>query len=217
MTAVLDHVFILCASGAPEADALLQLGLCEGASNVHPGQGTACRRFFFQNFYLELLWVRDALEAQRPPAKRTRLYARWSGRGLGACPFGVVLRPEAAGDKAPFSTWTYRPSYLPAPFVLEVAKGTRLSEPELFYFPVSRRPRDMAPQPREHALGLGELTAASLTLPGALSRALKAVEALGLLSFPKGEGPLLTLGFGSRPGAAGAKDLRPSLPLVLRW
>jgi hypothetical protein len=51
----IDHVFILCAEGAPEADAFLAAGLREGSSNTHPGQGTANRRFFFENFYVELL------------------------------------------------------------------------------------------------------------------------------------------------------------------
>jgi hypothetical protein len=50
----LDHVFVMCSKGAPEAEALLRVGLREGAGNTHPGQGTACRRFFFENAYLEL-------------------------------------------------------------------------------------------------------------------------------------------------------------------
>jgi len=47
MVPVLDHVFILCSPGAPESGALNRLGLTEGSPNTHPGQGTACRRFFF--------------------------------------------------------------------------------------------------------------------------------------------------------------------------
>jgi hypothetical protein len=40
---------------APEAERIAAFGLCEGPSNVHPGQGTANRRFFFRNAMLELL------------------------------------------------------------------------------------------------------------------------------------------------------------------
>jgi Glyoxalase-like domain len=54
-----DHAFIACSPGAPEAGALLRLGFIEGQGNTHPGQGTANRRFFFENFMLELLWVAD--------------------------------------------------------------------------------------------------------------------------------------------------------------
>ena len=60
MKAELDHVFVCCSAGGPEADALRRAGLSEGSPNTHPGQGTECRRFFFSNAYLELLWVSDA-------------------------------------------------------------------------------------------------------------------------------------------------------------
>jgi hypothetical protein len=71
----LDHVFVLCAAGGPEAEVLVRAGLTEGPGNTHPGQGTACRRFFFARQYLELLWVSDAAEAQGPLAHRTRTSA----------------------------------------------------------------------------------------------------------------------------------------------
>jgi hypothetical protein len=76
----LDHVFIFCSEGAPEADALAQRGVTEGSSNAHPGQGTANRRFFFGNAYLELLWVSDPVEARSEEVHRTRLWERWSRR-----------------------------------------------------------------------------------------------------------------------------------------
>ena len=41
-----DHLFICVDSPAKEADALIEFGLTEGSANVHPGQGTANRRFF---------------------------------------------------------------------------------------------------------------------------------------------------------------------------
>jgi len=56
MTTEIDHIFICTSFGGTEASSLATLGLTEGASNAHPGQGTACRRFFFANGYLELLW-----------------------------------------------------------------------------------------------------------------------------------------------------------------
>jgi Glyoxalase-like domain len=82
----LDHAFIACAAGAPEADALLRLGFVEGSSNTHPGQGTANRRFFFDNFMLELLWISDPAEAQSERTRRTRLWERCEQRDVGANP-----------------------------------------------------------------------------------------------------------------------------------
>jgi hypothetical protein len=56
----LDHIYCLCPAEAEvAARALARIGLTEGSRNSHPGQGTACRRFFFENAYLELLWVSD--------------------------------------------------------------------------------------------------------------------------------------------------------------
>jgi hypothetical protein len=76
MTVELDHIFICTEVGAPEADQLVAFGLAEGTSNVHPGQGTTNRRFFFHNAMLELLWVREEQEARSPPITPARLWER---------------------------------------------------------------------------------------------------------------------------------------------
>jgi len=52
-----DHVFVCTSPLAPEADRVLGIGLSEGSSNCHPGQGTANRRIFFKTTMLEFLWV----------------------------------------------------------------------------------------------------------------------------------------------------------------
>ncbi len=137
MGLAVDHVFVCCDVGAPEARALIDLGWPEGAPNTHPGQGTANRRFFFRNAYLELLWVTEAEEARSEMVGRTRLWERWSRRRSGACRFGVVLRREGANESdLPFRSWSYRPTYLPAGWAIEVARDLRLDEPELFYLDV---------------------------------------------------------------------------------
>ena len=55
----IDHIF--CFTDAPQAAAeeLLAFGLTEGSNRVHPGQGTANRKFYFENFFLEILWLQD--------------------------------------------------------------------------------------------------------------------------------------------------------------
>jgi hypothetical protein len=105
MSPELDHIFIMSDVDAPEAAALARIGLVEGPANVHPGQGTACRRFFFRFQYLELLWVHSPAEAQSGTTRRTRLWERWLGREQGSCPFGLVFRPAAgAAPRSPFPT-----------------------------------------------------------------------------------------------------------------
>ena len=44
-----DDVFVRTAPGGEAAQLLRSAGLVEGTRNHHPGQGTACRRFFFSN------------------------------------------------------------------------------------------------------------------------------------------------------------------------
>src|ERR1700759_3284416 len=85
----IDHVFICTSAGGSEADQLVAFGLTEGSRNHHPGQGTANRRFFFENAMLELLWVEDAEEARSEAVRRLALWERWSQRNLGASPFGI--------------------------------------------------------------------------------------------------------------------------------
>ncbi len=216
---LLDHVFVLCAEGAPEAEALTGLGFREGSGNTHPGQGTACRRFFFEHLYLELAWVHDAAEARSPASLPTRLFERWSLRHTRASPFGVILRNAGSGPaEPPFPTWPYRPSYLPAGFAIDVAVGTRLCEPELFYFRQPRRPEDLAHEPRTPTQARLEVAAVTIGIPepGPWTEGLRAVEAAGFVSFEAAAEHLLEIDFGPEPRRNSA-DLRPNLPLVLRY
>lgn len=218
-----DHVFVGASVGAPEAQRLSDLGVVEGSSLRHPGQGTANRRFFFANSMLELIWVEDEREARSDlePARRLHLWERWSGRDGAACPFGVCLRPAAGqSDVAPFPAWEYRPSY--SPVGLPVANNSTVdTEPLVFYIPMHRRMDTAPPQrrePYEHALPIRELTSLRMFSPGAaaLSPAMLAALRTGAFSFQRAASPLLELGFdGERHGQRA--DLRPALPLILLW
>ena len=214
-----DHVFILTGEGAPGAEALLRLGLREGSSNTHPGQGTACRRFFFANAYLELLWVDDEAEAGSDAVKRTRLLDRWALRRAGACPFGVILRPTVDEVYATpkFPTWRYTPSYLPEGLAIDVADATPLSEPEIFYLVFERIRARPGEEPLDHAIPAMGLRTATISgpLPDQLSVASREMVASGAVSYEDASAYTLTLDFRSTPDASA--DLRPELPLILRW
>jgi hypothetical protein len=219
MTYALDHVSVCCAEGGPEAERLARLGLAEGSSNTHPGQGTACRRFFFENAYLELFWVADAREAQSALAAPTRLGPRWSARGTEASPFAIILRPDHGEDAAPpFASWPYHPPYLPPHLAIDVAEGTPLIEPAFFYLGFARGAGQMQPQPRDHALGVRRFTAVEIAMPGAVPRsnAARAVERMGLVRFVDAPRHRMTLTFDGG-GTGKHADLDPELPLVLRW
>ena len=219
----LDHLFVWTAVGAPEAERLIAFGLTEGTPNIHPGQGTANRRFFFRNAFLELVWVHDPQEAQSEAVRRVRLWEHWSGRISSTCPFGLIFRPagQEAG-KPPFSTWEYRPPYLPEPLCLEVGTNADIfTEPLLFYMAFGRRPealRQAQPQPLEHAAGVREITRLHLVSPhgGRPSAELRAIVDAGLVSLEAGSRYLLEIGFDGEAQGRVA-DFQPALPLVFRW
>ncbi len=155
MNVELDHVFIFCKEGAPEAALLVERGLLEGSPNTHPGQGTANRRFFFANAYLELLWVSDQAEAQREDVLPTQLWERWSCRTEGACPFGIVFRPRSdSTGETPFSSWSYRPAYLPTGLSIEVGRELMITEPQLFFLPFARHREPTGREPTAHPAGI---------------------------------------------------------------
>lgn len=224
MSFELDHLFICTELGAPAAAQLIQFGLVEGRSNLHAGQGTANRCFFFHNLMLELLWVHNAAEAQSENTRPTYLWERWSGQAQGTCPFGVCLRPleGQAPEVLPFPTWNYQPAYFPADVAISVATNvSALSEPMLFYLPFARR-QDSYPeakvQPLNHAVGWREVTRVSLTLTQSPPRSgeLEALSSSNLIEIQTGPAYLMELGFdGETQGQH--HDFRPALPLIVRW
>lgn len=216
---VLDHLFICVAIDAPESAALTQIGLIEGTPNTHPGQGTACRRFFFRNMYLELIWVHDRDEASSDAVQPLALWERWSGRHGGACPFGVVVRPSHGDGSGvpPFHTWAYRPNYLPPGVGFDIASNVRLTEPMFVWTGAGPRSHPHA-GPTAHGIG-STVTGVRITSPVAEERRCEAAQvlaALGTVTFDTGDAYLLELTLDE--GRAGkVAHLRKTLPLRLRW
>ncbi len=228
MAVELDHIFICTGVGAPEADELVAFGLAEGAPNTHSGQGTANRRFFFNNAMLELLWVHDEREARSPPIAPAQLWERWRCRSTGYSPFGICLRPKDArralsGRPAtlPFATWEWRPPYLPPGTRIDVAAATAVREPLVFATPFGGRP-DALPEERRqpiiHPKGVVEITNLHITLPRSepMSDVVRALHRAGVVSFETGNDHLAQIEFdhGSQGQSA---DFRPALPLHFRW
>jgi len=219
----LDHVFICAEAEAPEAIKLTDISLVEGAPNVHTGQGTANRRFFFRNAYLEFLWVHNPAKAQAGAVDRTRLWQRWKDRRNGACPFGLCFRPTTRHTgKFPFANWEYKAPYLREGLSLYVGTNSdTLTEPMLVYLPFTRRP-DTYPeanrQPLEHKPGLNEITSLELLTPNAskCSQELRTLVDAGLVKLGAASEFVLRLAFDGRK-ADKTVDFRPELPLVFQW
>ena len=223
MSFELDHLFICATIDAPEANRLIEFGLTEGGRNVHPGQGTSNRRFFFHSGMIELLWLHDEQEARSEQTAPTRLYERCAYRETGASPFGLCLRPANQNESEfPFDYWEYRPTYLPENMSLYIAANSHLiDEPLLVYVPFRIRPDEYpenSRQPLEHRVGFQEITSIRITVTKVepYSAALNEINKLGWVSVISGKEHLLELGFdGERQGKHA--DFRPELPLLFNW
>ncbi|AKU95703.1 hypothetical protein AKJ09_02367 [Labilithrix luteola] len=219
---VLDHVFVFARPGGPEATALAALELTDGGGKTHLGQGTANRCFFFQNAFLELIWVHDEQEARSAAIATTGLWERSQYRQTGACPFGICLRAAGPENSAPpFETWGYRPPYVPTGSEIPVAVAASFAEPLLFL----QRPRTSegpaaapARESENHANGIRAIRKMHITLTdgATLTPAVREVERLGIVTFTQGPEPLMELVFDEATQGRTA-DLRPDLPLLLRW
>lgn len=217
----LDHIFVCASVDAPEAAHLITFGMDEGPPNEHPGQGTANRRFFFQNAMLELLWVRNESEAKSDLTRPTKLWERWEGRRGSACPFGICFRPTGDTAVPPFTAWEYHPNYLPEPLHIDMATSTdRIAEPMLFYLPFGRRRAKppLNPYPVKHGCGFREISRVEVASPNedGVSMELKTVMDAGFLSVRTGNEYLMEIGFDHEVQGK-RKDFRPYLPLILSW
>lgn len=237
----LDHLFICTDVNAPAAQSLASIGLQEGPSNVHPGQGTANRRFFFHNAMLELLWVHSREEATSDSIRRTQLWKRWQQRASShTCPFAFCLRPTSSiatssiekssieksdvetDNPLLFESWDFCPPYLPEPLSISIATNSSiLAEPMLFQTPFSMRPDQKPPEkrpPLNHPLGLREITSVAFTVPTDFVHSVELQSVLQKTDIQcrTGEPYGVELGFDHQHRGQSV-DLRPELPLVLRW
>lgn len=206
-----DHAFVFVGAGAPDADFLVAAGLVEGAPNIHPGQGTQNRRFFFQNGMIEFLWVHSEEEARNAPIARARLMERFQYKLTGACPFGIGLsRTKGEMKNLPFNTWPYRPPYLPDGVKIAVANVSQSPE-KLFVFVV---PGDGS---RLKWNGDVSIRKVQVRYPAwDFSDFGDQLGSDGLVSLSHGSEPFMLVSLNTGRDAQRV-DLRPRTPLVVEW
>lgn len=219
MTIEVDHVFVCTAPGGPAAELLREAGLVEGTPNRHHGQGTACRRFFFSNAMLELIWLEDEVAVKSEQTRVTRLWERLSAAGQTASPFGVILRPAPGTEPAcPWRSRAYRPQAMPG-LELEIAADTEIAEPMWCYMKNGRPPADWPVerlQPLDHPAGLRKITRFLVGCPNAKQDSVTSAMARnGVIALQTGAEHSLELQFDGGCRAT-MLDFRPSLPLLFR-
>jgi hypothetical protein len=227
-----DHVFLATRPGAPEAAALRAAGLHVPEQPMrHTGGGTASLSVLFENAYLELLYPDStAGDGASSPAERAHWRRVFGWRESGASPIGVGLRRLAGGpDSLPFPTERMAPQpWMPPGMEMHlVTTAADSMAPGVFVVPrgmaltgwIDRVRRDTARAPMlQHPLGVRRVTGVRVvvTRPDAMPPNVRLLRDAGVLQVEQGAGPLVELTFDG--GSRGAtKDLRPELPLLIRY
>lgn len=221
----LDHLFIFTDLPEAVAERLKSFGLTEGSPNTHPGQGTACRRFFFHNAYLELPWVNNEEVVTSPAISKTRLWERSQYKTTHYSPFGLCLRKSNQSDQGVLfdESWEYRPPYMPEGLYASVASNEAFPmEPMLFELPFHQvKPTDYPKekqQPVTHRKGFLEITKVILTLPeiSPLSNAMRKVIANSIVGVNQGNQHAVTVEMDNWANGE-TESFQPLLPLTIHW
>ncbi len=210
----LDHIFIITKPGAAVADQLVDLGFIEGTSNTHPGQGTANRRFFFNDFTIELLYVSDAHEAANGAGSRLGILER-SQNSL-ASPFGLIVRVSEFGITPHFPSWQYFPDYFNGKMSFYVGENSNnLQEPLCICMPPSLPKSNTIPSELSNPNWI--LTTIEIGTPVASpSPTLAHFQQVERVMVRHATDHHMTLTFNNAV-ADQSKELSPLLPLTVRW
>ena len=214
MTMFLDHAFILTEPDAPEAQRLSALGLREGNSNTHPGQGTSNRRFFLDNFTIELLFVNDSDEAANGAGKRLGILTR--STDTNASPFRIVVRVKDVETIPDFPSWKFFPDYFPDDWCFYVGENSdQIEEPLCICMPPSLPKSHGVPD--QYANPDWRLTELIIQVPvREFSSTLSKFVSIKNVTVNSVNSHQMTKKFND--GAAGRSvDLLPELPLILEW
>jgi hypothetical protein len=207
-----DHVFIITTPGAVAGDKLRALGMVEGASNTHAGQGSANRRFFLNGLMLELLFIADAEEAATGAGRKLGLLQR--SEHASASPFGIIARVADPAQTPAFESWRYQPDYFPAGLCFFVgANADVLQEPLCICMPPELPVNRSVSDDNQSWL----FTSAEFTVPVThYSSVLQHFAQIDGVSVVQGERHHLHLTFNRGTGSKAA-DLTPALPLSINW
>ena len=161
----IDHIFIFSKNDGKEADKLVEFGLTEGSNRIHPGQGTTNRKFYFENFFLEVLWVIDENEIRSDLTSKTKLWERSQFDKNQFSPFGLCLVNFKLTDKLFEQSEIYQPNYFPKGMSIDII--TNENNPNLpwtFRLPY-RGEKKANNEPTNHQNGIRKLTHTEFEIP----------------------------------------------------
>lgn len=209
----LDHAFICTPDRLEALGALIAAGLNPGPSRVHHGQGTANDCFYFENAYLELLWMTDEAEIRSPIVQPLRLWERIHWRQTGASPFGAAFRPMAGFDPAKLESWPYAAAYLPAGQSIPVLSPRDAADQALVFMPLNPLPPSAYGEPGSaHLIHRGRARRITCVAYPPVS-----AESGEISGGAKRDTCFRHMILELDGGLGEVSDLRPALPLEIRW
>lgn len=116
----INHIFIFTDTPEKSTKELLSFGFKEGSNRTHLGQGTKNRKFYFKNFYLELLYVHNEDEIKSDLTSPTKLFERSQYKTINSSPFGLCLDYDKKDTLLFEECLKYKPTYLPKDMEIEV-------------------------------------------------------------------------------------------------
>ncbi len=124
----IDHIFIFTNDSKKAGDELVNFGLKEGSSRVHAGQGTTNRKFYFDNFFLEILWVHNETEITSEQTKQMGLWQRADFKNNGFSPFGLCISNTENTETLFEKAFKYQPDYFPQGMLIDIIKNEEQSD-----------------------------------------------------------------------------------------
>lgn len=154
----IDHIFIFSENNGFEAEDLTKFGLLEGSNRRHQGQGTINRKFYFENFFLELLWVVNKNEIKQSPTKETQLFERSNFRNNEFSRFGLCLVNSEDTDELFTEAQIYQPNYFPKGMSIDILPNSKNPQlPWTFRLPY-RGEKKYVNEPTQHINQIRKLT-----------------------------------------------------------
>jgi len=137
----IDHIFRIVRDDEHALQMIEELGFDPKKTKitVHTGQGTSARFVFFEQNYLEFIYLRDKEESRHCPLNIGKRIAHWeSSNGM---PYGVGLRGVLSPtEKEDFKA--HKPDYGNYTLYLHKSVSSDLTMPEVFLLEVEGRPRE---------------------------------------------------------------------------
>lgn len=224
----IDHLLI-CVETAVECSTLTNLGLTSMTEVLRrPQQGTVSRLIFFENIYLELVWVEDEIAAENHAVRSGINFRSRAQQHNQASPFGVALRQTLDMSHRPFDLLS-QPQNLnySDTFVNFAAANLRLqNEPLCFVIPdavsliaLLDRTSSIHQRLLTHATGMRRLTQTKVTIDTSsqLTDSITILQREGVMEVRQGGLPLLELSFDEQAQQK-TLDLRwLGIPVVLNY